>query len=55
MSKDRWLLPEGIEESLPEESAWLEKYRRELVDMFSTWANLQANRSVNRKNDGRAC
>ncbi len=37
MSKDRWLLPEGIEESLPEESAWLEKYRRELVDMFSSW------------------
>lgn len=37
MSKDRWLLPEGIEESLPEESAWLERYRRELVDMFSTW------------------
>jgi len=37
MSKDRWLLPEGIEESLPDESAWLEKYRRELVDMFSTW------------------
>ena len=37
MNKDRWLLPEGIEESLPNESAWLEKYRRELVDMFSTW------------------
>ena len=37
MSQDRWLLPEGIEESLPEESAWLEKYRRNLVDMFSTW------------------
>jgi ATP phosphoribosyltransferase regulatory subunit len=37
MSKDRWLLPEGIEESLPDESAWLEKYRRELLDMFSTW------------------
>jgi len=37
MSKDRWLLPEGIEESLPDESAWLEKYRRELIDMFSTW------------------
>ena len=37
MSKDRWLLPEGIEESLPNESAWLEKYRRELLDMFSTW------------------
>ncbi len=37
MSQDRWLLPEGIEESLPDESAWLEKYRRDLVDMFSTW------------------
>ncbi|MEM7401039.1 MAG: ATP phosphoribosyltransferase regulatory subunit [Pseudomonadota bacterium] len=37
MSQDRWLLPEGIEESLPEESAWLEQYRRDLVDMFSTW------------------
>ena len=37
MSKDRWLLPEGIEESLPDESAWLERYRRELIDMFSTW------------------
>ncbi|MBT8124917.1 MAG: ATP phosphoribosyltransferase regulatory subunit [Gammaproteobacteria bacterium] len=37
MSKDRWLLPEGIEESLPDESAWLEIYRRKLVDMFSTW------------------
>ena len=37
MSQDRWLLPEGIEESLPDESAWLERYRRELVDMFSTW------------------
>ncbi len=37
MSQDRWLLPEGIEESLPDESAWLEKFRRNLVDMFSTW------------------
>ena len=37
MSQDRWLLPEGIEESLPDESGWLEKYRRDLVDMFSTW------------------
>ncbi len=37
MSQDRWLLPEGIEESLPDESEWLEKNRRELVDMFSTW------------------
>ncbi len=36
-NQDRWLLPEGIEESLPDEAAWLEKYRRSLLDMFSTW------------------
>lgn len=36
-SEDRWLLPEGIEESLPDEAAWLEQYRRSLLDMFSTW------------------
>ncbi len=36
-SVDRWLLPEGIEESLPDEAAWLEHYRRALLDMFSTW------------------
>ncbi len=35
--EDRWLLPEGIEESLPDEAAWLEHYRRTLLDMFSTW------------------
>ena len=34
---DRWLLPEGIEESLPAEAAWLEHYRRALLDMFSSW------------------
>ena len=36
-NEDRWLLPEGIEESLPDEAAWLEHYRRALLDMFSTW------------------
>lgn len=35
--RNRWLLPEGIEESLPDEAAWLEHYRRALLDMFSTW------------------
>ena len=35
--QNRWLLPEGIEESLPDEAAWLEQYRRTLLDMFSTW------------------
>ena len=36
-NEDRWLLPEGIEESLPDEASWLEYYRRALLDMFSTW------------------
>ena len=36
-NEDRWLLPEGIEESLPDEATWLEHYRRELLDMFSAW------------------
>ena len=35
--RNRWLLPEGIEESLPDEAAWLEHYRRTLLDMFSSW------------------
>lgn len=35
--RNRWLLPEGIEESLPEEAAWLEHHRRTLLDLFSSW------------------
>ena len=35
--QNRWLLPDGIEESLPDEAAWLELYRRKLLDMFSSW------------------
>ena len=35
--QNRWLLPEGIEESLPDEAAWLEQHRRELLDMLSSW------------------
>ena len=35
--RNRWLLPEGIEESLPDEAAWLEQHRRTLLDMFSSW------------------
>ena len=34
---NRWLLPEGIEEALPEEAAWLEAYRRRLVDLYRSW------------------
>ena len=36
-NRNRWLLPEGIEESLPDEAAWLEHYRRTLLDLFSSW------------------
>ncbi len=32
-----WLLPDGINESLPEEAEKLEALRRELVDLFATW------------------
>ena len=35
--QNRWLLPDGIEESLPDEAAWLEVHRRELLDMFASW------------------
>ncbi len=34
---NRWLLPEGIEEALPDDAAWLEAYRRRLVDLYRSW------------------
>lgn len=34
---DRWLLPEGIEEALPEQARRLEISRRELVDLYEQW------------------
>ena len=36
-SRTRWLLPAGIEEMLPANAATLERYRRQLLDLFSTW------------------
>ncbi len=33
----KWILPEGIDESLPEEARWIETVRRELIDMYRTW------------------
>ncbi len=36
-SKDRWLLPEGIEEMLPAEARRFEALRRRLLDLFDTW------------------
>ena len=35
--KDRWLLPEGIEEILPAEAFRLEARRRGLLDLFFSW------------------
>ena len=35
--KDCWLLPEGIDESLPVEAARLELARRQLIDLYRCW------------------
>jgi ATP phosphoribosyltransferase regulatory subunit len=34
---DRWLLPDGIDEVLPEEARQLEALRRRLLDLFGRW------------------
>lgn len=34
---DRWLLPEGVEEILPEEAKAIDSLRRKLLDMYSNW------------------
>lgn len=36
-AKDFWLLPEGIEEILPEEANHLENLRTQLLDLFACW------------------
>ena len=35
--KDSWLLPDGIDEVLPEEAKYLESLRRKLLDLFACW------------------
>jgi len=35
--QDRWLLPAGISEGLPEEAAHLEYLRRQLLDLYACW------------------
>lgn len=35
--RDRWLLPEGIEETLPTEARQLEAMRRAVLDLFDRW------------------
>lgn len=37
MKSNRWLLPEGIEEALPEQARQLEILRRRLLDLFESW------------------
>ncbi len=34
---DRWLLPEGIEEVLPDQARCVERLRRRLLDLFDSW------------------
>ncbi|MCK5829512.1 MAG: ATP phosphoribosyltransferase regulatory subunit [Methylococcales bacterium] len=35
--KDSWLLPQGIEDVLPEDAKKLERLRRQLLDVFTCW------------------
>jgi len=35
--RDRWLLPEGVEEILPEEAFRLETLRRQILDLYASW------------------
>ncbi len=37
MQSKSWLLPEGIDELLPEQAARLEQLRRDLLDAYATW------------------
>jgi len=36
-NKNHWILPEGIEESLPQTAAQMETLRRELLDLYASW------------------
>lgn len=37
VTEERWLLPEGIEEALPNQAERLEHMRRELLDLYHNW------------------
>ena len=37
MSKAHWILPQGIEEALPEHAVRLETLRRDLLDLYASW------------------
>lgn len=34
---DRWLLPDGVEEILPEQAQGVEQLRRQLLDLYNSW------------------
>ncbi|HGG58569.1 MAG TPA: ATP phosphoribosyltransferase regulatory subunit, partial [Gammaproteobacteria bacterium] len=34
---DRWILPDGIDEALPDEAWRLEAIRRRLIDLYRSW------------------
>ena len=36
-SQDRWLLPEGVDELLPQQAAVAEQVRRDILDLYKTW------------------
>lgn len=37
MKSNRWLLPEGIDEVLPQQAWQLESMRRQLIDLYQSW------------------
>jgi ATP phosphoribosyltransferase regulatory subunit len=37
MENERWILPDGIDEVLPPEADIIERKRRELLDLYSSW------------------
>ncbi len=37
MNADRWLLPAGVEEVLPEDAERLEGLRRNILDLYASW------------------
>ena len=34
---NRWLLPEGVEEVLPQQAWRIESYKRKAIDLFASW------------------
>ena len=36
-NEDKWMLPEGVDELLPERARIAEKVRRNILDLFEVW------------------